>query len=440
VTEKNIKNLDIEKLLEYREQRINKKSQKLKSPRVKESNTEDLTNDDVLVKSPKQSSPKSPSKASNQKIYTTSKYDNGEKIPSSPKKVKSPKKAIAFSYDIDKNSNGPKSPKKLSSPKSPKKVVMSFYSEDGCPGSVTHSPNMNEQELSNVMPLPQKNNGDDSLTLKRQQIQQYQQDFTKDDNHRRKQSNVTINTNPNFINGGAPKSPYLSQSGSMKSPSVKYNSYTPRSASVKSPVAQKKSILKHKSTSLPASPIKKSNNVPMINIVNIKPNIATMEIENISSSISGNSSLYSPNRATRYMDDFMLYDNDPDNPKNWSVDEVSDWLYKIGYISASKFFKEKKVDGQMLMQMNLPTLREIGVSTLSERITLLHSILSLKEEYSSKCFEEIMYNGSVTSDSLASPTKQTTLDGNSYQMEMNSIYEKALKNPNIDDEKKKVSK
>jgi len=92
------------------------------------------------------------------------------------------------------------------------------------------------------------------------------------------------------------------------------------------------------------------------------------------------------------------------------------------------------------MQMNLPTLREIGVSTLSERITLLHSILSLKEEYSSKCFEEIMYNGSVTSDSLASPTKQTTLDGNSYQMEMNSIYEKALKNPNIDDEKKKVSK
>ncbi|OUM65200.1 hypothetical protein PIROE2DRAFT_23330, partial [Piromyces sp. E2] len=90
------------------------------------------------------------------------------------------------------------------------------------------------------------------------------------------------------------------------------------------------------------------------------------------------SSLFSPTRTTRYLDDFMLDDNDPENPKNWNVDEVADWLYRIGYISASKFFREKKVDGKMLVQMNLPTLREIGVSTLSERITLLHSILSLK--------------------------------------------------------------
>jgi len=250
---------------------------------------------------------------------------------------------------------------------------------------------------------------------------------------------------PNYSsNNSASKSPYLLRTPrsasvspcSTKSPSAKYNSsYIPKSASSNSPFIQKKSCLKHRSCSIPTTPVNKNNKPVGINTINIQPNISTMEIEN-NSDISGTSSYFSLNRTTRYMDDFMLNDNDPENPKNWNVDEVSNWLYKIGYISASKYFKEKNVNGEMLVKMNLPTLREIGVSTLSERITLLHSILSLKEEYSSKCFEEMVYNGNTTSDSFSSPTKESTLEANSYQMEMNNIYEKALKYPDLDDEKK----
>jgi len=167
VTDKNIKNLDVEKLLDIREQ--HKKSQKPKSPKNKASEPNELTND-IASFSPKHSSPKSSSKAMNQKInYGIAKE---EKI-SSPKKSKSPQKANV--YDIDyRNSNEPKSPKKASSPKSPKKVVMNFYSDDRYPSSATHSPN---QEISNslIMPIPQKNNGDDSLTLTKQRVKQYQQ-------------------------------------------------------------------------------------------------------------------------------------------------------------------------------------------------------------------------------------------------------------------------
>ncbi|ORX61002.1 hypothetical protein BCR36DRAFT_365587 [Piromyces finnis] len=485
VIDKNIKNVDVEKLLNYREKSLNKTTIKLKSPKqsskspkqlsVEPSNSPDSlkspqsykssksTKSNISQVSPKSpttkvSSPKSPKSPITKSLSPKSPKSPITKASPSPK---SPKKSpttltIEMTDTIDKNfkkgkssknesfvyneekSESPKSPKKLSNQKSPSKVVMSFYTgQESCHGSIIRLSSADDHELSDsmILPLPQENNGDDSLIINR-----------KDSKKSKNGCNISINTNPIVFNSSnVPKSPYLMRTprSATKSPylsSPKHNSYTPQSATAKSPYIQMKSCLKHKSTSVPSSPIKKyDNSVPMINTINIKPNIATMEIENLSG-ISGASSLFSPNRTTRYMDDFMLDDNDPENPKNWNVDEVADWLYKIGYVSASSFFREKKVDGKMLVQMNLPTLREIGVSTLSERITLLHSILSLKEEYSSKCFEEMLYSGNVTSETLASPVKQSTIDGNYYQMEMNNMYEKALKNPNIDDEKKKKLK
>jgi len=511
IIDKNILNVDVEKLLDYREQALSKKNTiKLGSPKKgtkKSNNSNNNFNSSPeysSLKSPKQNSLKSPTKSPL----------NRSSSPKSPKKTtfivendkseisapKPPKKDKAFNHEANDESKSslksPKSPKtpktpktpnslkivkKVSSPKtlkSPAKVVMSFYNGEAtsCHGSIIRSPTMEEQDMTNSMiaPLPQKNNGDDSLTLKRQQLHNIQQELINNSDRKNKNSiindnsfdnkndsfirknihKITIDTNPsmNYVSSNnapkspyllrtprsASKSPYLSHSSSAKSSSFKYNSsYTPKSASIHSPFVQKKSCLKHKSNSVPSSPVNKSNKPTGINTIDIQPNIGTMEIENISG-ISGTSSLFSPNRTTRYMDGFMINDNDPENPKNWSVDEVSDWLYRIGYASASKFFKDKNVNGEMLVKMNLPTLREIGVSTLSERITLLHSILSLKEEYSSKCFEEMIYNGNENSENLSSPTKQSTLDANSYQMEMNNLYEKALKNPNIDDENKKV--
>jgi len=459
VVDKNIKNVDVEKLLNYRENSLNKKSIKLKSPPKPIILTDDIESSKQLsAKSPKSpktpktpktpkspKSPKSPSKVSTEKSPKKSPapliIDHSDNIATSPKKAKSPKKTNSpkketFTYD---DISDPKSPNAVYNPKSPNKVVMSFYTgqESSCHGSIVHS-SSDEQLVSDslISPLPQENNDEDSSALPRKNSKKLS----------RRSGNIFINTKPILYNSSnAPKSPYLLRTphSAYKSPylthsgSPKYNSFTPKSATAKSPYLQMKSCLKHRSISVPSTPIKNNKNVPMINTINIKPNIATMEIE---SGISGASSLFSPNRTTKYLDDFMLDDNDPENPRNWSVEEVSDWLYSIGYVSASKFFREKKVNGEMLVQMNLPTLREIGVSTLSERITLLHSILSLKEEYSSKCFEEMMYSGSVTVEELESPTKQSTIDGNYYQIEMNNMYEKALKNPNLDDEKKKKIK
>jgi len=513
IIDKNILNVDVEKLLDYREQALSKKNTiKLGSPKkgTKKSN---ISNDNSnsspeysSLKSPKQNSLKSPKSPINKSSSPKSPKKTSFIVENDKSEIstsKSSKKDKTFMYETNdeskfslKSSKSPKSPKspktpktpnslktvkKVSSPKtlkSPAKVVMSFYNGEAtsCHGSIIRSPSIEEQDMTNSMiaPLPQKNNGDDSLTLKRRQLHNIQQELIDSTDRKNNKSSIndnsfdnkndslirknihkiTIDTNPSMMSSNnapkspyllrtprsASKSPYLSHSSSAKSSSFKYNSsFTPKSASVHSPFVQKKSCLKHKSNSVPSSPVNKNNKPTGINTIDIQPNIGTMEIENFSG-ISGTSSFFSPNRTTRYMDDFMLNDNDPENPKNWSVDEVSDWLYKIGYVSASKFFKEKNVNGEMLVKMNLPTLREIGVSTLSERITLLHSILSLKEEYSSKCFEEMIYNGNENSENLSSPTKQSTLDANSYQMEMNNLYEKALKNPNIDDENKKKIK
>lgn len=71
------------------------------------------------------------------------------------------------------------------------------------------------------------------------------------------------------------------------------------------------------------------------------------------------------------------------NPPNlWSVDNVLEWLEEIGFAACVPIFKEKAINGSVLLEQNLATLREIGINHLKDRLKLFNSIVTLKEQYS----------------------------------------------------------
>ncbi|KAI8820243.1 uncharacterized protein EV422DRAFT_84444 [Fimicolochytrium jonesii] len=72
------------------------------------------------------------------------------------------------------------------------------------------------------------------------------------------------------------------------------------------------------------------------------------------------------------------------HPKDWRPQEVEEWLVKEGFASAIDVFRENQIGGARLMEMNLSTLRDLGMESLNDRINILHSILALREEYADR--------------------------------------------------------
>jgi len=69
-------------------------------------------------------------------------------------------------------------------------------------------------------------------------------------------------------------------------------------------------------------------------------------------------------------------------PQDWTVNEVCEWLMSVEYDKIIPAIKENNITGDKLLELNLSKLREYGLHSLSERIELLHEILTLREEYS----------------------------------------------------------
>ncbi|KAJ3047792.1 polar growth protein [Rhizophlyctis rosea] len=69
------------------------------------------------------------------------------------------------------------------------------------------------------------------------------------------------------------------------------------------------------------------------------------------------------------------------HPELWSMDEVADWLEGAGFGSTASKFIEHEITGDVLLDLNLSSLRELGVESLGDRINILHAILALKEDW-----------------------------------------------------------
>jgi hypothetical protein len=69
--------------------------------------------------------------------------------------------------------------------------------------------------------------------------------------------------------------------------------------------------------------------------------------------------------------------------KDWSVQQVAVWLSKIGFQEWCKEFEQNEITGDVLMELGLAGLRELGIVSLSKRIDLYRKIMILKEELDS---------------------------------------------------------
>ena len=62
---------------------------------------------------------------------------------------------------------------------------------------------------------------------------------------------------------------------------------------------------------------------------------------------------------------------------------MSEWLIKVGFHECCKEFEENEITGDVLLDLGLAGLRELGIESLSKRIDLYRKIMILKEELSS---------------------------------------------------------
>ncbi|KAJ3034802.1 polar growth protein [Rhizophlyctis rosea] len=76
------------------------------------------------------------------------------------------------------------------------------------------------------------------------------------------------------------------------------------------------------------------------------------------------------------------------HPELWSIDDVADWLESAGFGSAAQKFVDHEITGDVLLDLNLSSLRELGVESLGDRINILHAILALKEDWANAPKEE----------------------------------------------------
>eukprot|EP00835_Amoeboradix_gromovi_P006207 NODE_688_length_5165_cov_0.086656.p2 type:complete len:609 gc:universal NODE_688_length_5165_cov_0.086656:2667-4493(+) len=86
----------------------------------------------------------------------------------------------------------------------------------------------------------------------------------------------------------------------------------------------------------------------------------------------------------------------PGNPNTWSVDDVVLWLESNNF-SFKDHFIENEISGDVLLQLNLANLKEIGVAALGQRLKLFNKITQLNNDFKNIKFEEI--NPKVEPDS-----------------------------------------
>ncbi|KAJ3223906.1 hypothetical protein HK099_000567, partial [Clydaea vesicula] len=107
--------------------------------------------------------------------------------------------------------------------------------------------------------------------------------------------------------------------------------------------------------------------------------------------------------------------------EDWTIPEVLEWLKLKGFAHLLEKFQE--MDGQKLMNLNLSNLRTLNITSLSDRINLLHEILLVTEE-SKRIKIENRYENSVSSPiaSVSTNTKYLSETVVLNNKKFNSVY------------------
>ncbi|KAJ1660076.1 hypothetical protein IWQ61_000938 [Dispira simplex] len=88
-------------------------------------------------------------------------------------------------------------------------------------------------------------------------------------------------------------------------------------------------------------------------------------------------------------------------PDTWSIEQVAAWLHQRGFGTFVPLFVENEISGDVLLDLNLTTLKELQVTTFGKRYHLMNAITELKEKNN-----QIETDTAPSSRVLVSPTSQ----------------------------------
>lgn len=67
--------------------------------------------------------------------------------------------------------------------------------------------------------------------------------------------------------------------------------------------------------------------------------------------------------------------------ENWDTKKVAQWLCSVGFESVSHHFIDQEITGDILLDLSIDTLKELGINTFGKRYKIMQAITSLKDEF-----------------------------------------------------------
>ncbi|KAI8883186.1 hypothetical protein K501DRAFT_219836 [Backusella circina FSU 941] len=96
-----------------------------------------------------------------------------------------------------------------------------------------------------------------------------------------------------------------------------------------------------------------------------------------------------------------------DKPELWDVEQVADWLKRAGFGAVASNFIDQEITGDILMDLDIDALKELGINTFGKRYKIMQAITSLKESV----FQHVKApkpNASVSTSVISHSKKSTT--------------------------------
>ncbi|RIA79537.1 hypothetical protein C1645_794147 [Glomus cerebriforme] len=121
-----------------------------------------------------------------------------------------------------------------------------------------------------------------------------------------------------------------------------------------------------------------------------KPKLSTSSTSASSSYFSAriNSEVNSPRNSLYQQQNHIppinnnLIDENKPHPMTWDVQQVCLWLSENGFSSEQKKFIDNDVTGDVLLGLNLVTLKELDITSFGKRVHILNTIALLKDQFS----------------------------------------------------------
>ncbi|KAI9322392.1 hypothetical protein BX666DRAFT_609843 [Dichotomocladium elegans] len=65
-------------------------------------------------------------------------------------------------------------------------------------------------------------------------------------------------------------------------------------------------------------------------------------------------------------------------PETWTTEQVANWLKLLGHGALSPIFIEQEITGDILLDLSMDAMKELGISTYGKRHKIMHAIAELK--------------------------------------------------------------